>query len=101
MRKCVILLLFFFSVTWLNAIEMTIKYRDGTSGVLQLVIQKKQKIDTINIAYNKIRNIPIDEDMDMLVIAVGNPVKYINKNIITGTGSIYHLLPELYRQYVQ
>ena len=67
-----------------------------------LLIKNKQNVDTINIAYNRISNIPIDESMEILVIAVGNPINYTNnRNIITGTEGTFFLLPEKYRQYVQ
>jgi hypothetical protein len=67
-----------------------------------LAITKRQKIDTINVAFNRISNIPIDESMGILVMAVGNPIiSFDNRNIITGTGDIFHLLPEEYRQYVK
>jgi hypothetical protein len=69
-----------------------------------ITIQNTRKIDTINIAYNNIGNIPINNRINILIIAVGNPIQETrNKKIITGSpeDSIYHLLPERYRQYVR
>jgi hypothetical protein len=42
--------------------------------------------------------------MDILVIAVGNPIQDIKrKNIIieSSGGDIYHVLPEKYRKYLR
>jgi hypothetical protein len=49
----------------------------------------------------KIDNLSFNNN-DILVIAVGNPlIESDKKNIITGTGDIYYILPEKYRQYVR
>ena len=69
-----------------------------------IIIQEKGNINAINIAYNRINDIPIEESTNILIIAVGNPiVAYTsNKNIIIGPGDdVYYLLPEEYRQYVR
>lgn len=67
-------------------------------------IKERRKIDTINIAYNNIEDITIPNYMDILIIAVGNPLLVTDtKKIITGPRGtdIYNILPENYRQYLR
>jgi len=68
-----------------------------------IFIKEKQNIDVINIAYNSISYIPIEESINILIIAAGNQIiNTDNKNIIIGSGDdVYFLLPEKYRQYVR
>ncbi len=68
------------------------------------IINEKQNMDIINIAYNNINNISIAEEIDVKIIAIGNPIQNAeNKNLILGerADSIYYFLPEKYRQYIR
>ena len=66
-------------------------------------VREKQKLETINVSYNDIINIPIDRYIDIQVIAWRNPIQNLcNKNIKTGNGDRYYsIVPEKYRQYVR
>jgi len=65
-------------------------------------IREKRKIDIINVAYNKIDYIPIEECIDILIIAIDNPIHSVNnKNIVTQVDSYSFFLPEKYRQYAR
>ena len=55
-----------------------------------------------NIAFNNINDIPIADNMCILVIAIGNPVQNTGStNIITGRRDFFHAVPERYRRFVR
>jgi len=69
-----------------------------------ILIQERRNIDTINVAFNNISNIPIDESLDILIIAVRNQIRNTgNSNIVTDVpgNNIFIILPEKYRQYLR
>ena len=63
---------------------------------------EKRNMEIINIAYNNISSIPLEETTDIIIIALRNPLDNFNyENVITVDTNIYFLLPEKYREYVR
>ena len=63
---------------------------------------ERRNMEIINIAYNNISIIPLEETTDIIIIALRNPViNSNNKNVITGDANLFFLLPEKYREYVR
>ena len=94
-----------------NVIDVTrlpyLEYFEFTHSQLTefpILIQERRNIDTINVSFNSISIIPIDENLDILIIAVRNQIRNTgNSNIITDVpgNNIYYILPERYRQYLR
>jgi Leucine-rich repeat (LRR) protein len=68
---------------------------------LPFVIGSVSKLRIINVAYNKLLDIEIDENLPLMIIATGNPLSLMRKRRNIHVGDLFDLLPPEYHQYIQ
>jgi Leucine-rich repeat (LRR) protein len=68
---------------------------------LPFSIESVSKLKIINLAYNKLLDIEINENLPVMIIATGNPLTLTIKRKNIYVGDLFELLPPEYHQYIQ
>jgi hypothetical protein len=78
------------------------EYSYGSLTEFPLILNNKSRLKVINLLFNKISNISLETDTDIIIIVIGNPIRERKKYMVFGNFEDFSkILPPEYRKYIR